>query len=152
MIKFKNVGDFKNARNIGTVETPIELINGKLVTLDKVAGAIALPTADTAKGSLWVVMNERESVPYTGTTDDYVINIGECPRLVDVTTLKGVTLEMNDKCLTTKYVDIAEGDALVADTNGNFTKVSDASGYETSFTVIKKTSYGGNGLEVAVNA
>ena len=152
MIKFKDVGDFKNARNIGTVATPIELTNGKLVTLNKVTGTIALPTTDTAKGSLWVVMNERESIPYTGTTDDYVVKIGGYPRLFDVTTLKGATLEMNDKCLTTKYDDIAKGDTLVADTNGNFVKTDDATGYEASFTVIDKTSYGGNVLEVAVNA
>ena len=152
MIKFKNIGDFKNARNIGTVATTVELKNGNLVTLDKATGTIALPTSETAKNGLWIVMNEREPVVFTGTTDDYVIKVGEYPRLFDVATLKGVTLEMNDICLATPYTEVAKGDTLVADTSGKFVKIDDATGYETAFTVMDKTGYAGNGLEVEVNA
>lgn len=82
MVKFKNIGDFKTVRNVGNVKAPAELKNGYLVTYDRAAGTIALPTATTAKQALWLVINEREPVEFVGSTDDYKIAIGEFARIL----------------------------------------------------------------------
>lgn len=151
MVKFKMVGDYKNARNIGNLTAPSELKNGNLVTVDRATGQVALPTATTAKKGLWLVMNEREHVEYVGSTVDYVIKTGEPVRLFDTATLKDVALEIDESVLTTDYSTISKGDTLVADTKGNYAKSSDATGYEVTFTVLEKTDYCGHGLTIAVN-
>lgn len=151
MVKFKSVGDFKNVRNVGNVKAPAELKNGFLVTYDRVKGTIALPTATTAKKELWLVMNEKEPVEFVGSTDDYVIATGEFTRIFDTATMKDVVLEINDTILATDYSTITVGDTLVANANGKFEKSSEVTGYTVTFTVLAKTGYAGNGLEISVN-
>lgn len=151
MVKFKNIGDFKTVRNVGNVKAPAELKNGYLVTYDRAASTIALPTATTAKQALWLVINEREPVEFVGSTDDYKIAIGEFARIFDTATMKDVVLEINDTILATAYSEVSKGDTLVANAKGEFEKTSDASGYAVTFTVLNKTSYAGNGLEISVN-
>lgn len=116
MVKFKMVGDYKNARNIGNLKASVNLKNGNLVTVDRATGTVALPTATTAKKGLWLVQNEREPVEYIGSTPENIIAIGEPVRLFDTATLKDVVLEIDDSVLTTDYASISKGDTLVADT------------------------------------
>ena len=96
MVKFKMVGDYKNARNIGNLKASVNLKNGNLVTVDRATGTVALPTATTAKKGLWLVQNEREPVEYIGSTPENIIAIGEPVRLFDTATLKDVVLEIDD--------------------------------------------------------
>ena len=151
MVKFKMVGDYKNARNIGNLKASVNLKNGNLVTVDRATGTVALSTATTAKKGLWLVQNEREPVEYIGSTPENIITIGEPVRLFDTATLKDVVLEIDDSVLTTDYASISKGDTLVADTKGNYEKSSDATGYEVTFTVLEKTNYCGHGLSISVN-
>lgn len=151
MVKFKMIGDYKNARNIGNLKASVNLKNGNLVTVDRATGTVALPTATTAKKGLWLVQNEREPVEYIGSTPENIIAIGEPVRLFDTATLKDVVLEIDDSVLTTNYALISKGDTLVADTKGNYVKSADATGYEVTFTVLEKTNYCGHGLSISVN-
>ena len=169
MVKFKNIGDFKTVRNVGNVKAPAELKNGYLVTYDRDAGAAGFPER-VGRSCLYEVCGvggtgpvelpfdgnrcggvQREPVEFVGSTDDYKIAIGEFARIFDTATMKDVVLEINDTILATAYSEVFKGDTLVANAKGEFEKTSDASGYAVTFTVLNKTSYAGNGLEISVN-
>lgn len=156
MIKFHEIGMYKNEVNIPYCKVPETIKNGVrngyAVTYSEKDKIIALPTAATAKSAdLAVVMNVIDK-PELNSPDDYVVDVGEYARLFRLDFLANRLLDMNDLSLTTAYTSIAVGDKLVAGTDGKWTKSASVDGYSVYLEVIEKTGFCGNGLLVKVYA
>lgn len=156
MIKFHEIGMYKNAVNIPYCKVPATITNGVkngyAVTYSEKDKIIALPTATTAKdGNLAVVMNVIDK-PELSSPDDYVVAVGECARLFRFDSLANRLLDMNDLALATAYASVAVGDKLVVGTDGKWVKATSTDGYPVYLEVIEKTGFCGNGLLVKVHA
>lgn len=156
MIKFHEIGMYKNAVNIPYCKVPDTIKdgvkNGYVVTYSETTKTIALPTATTAKSAdLAVVMNIIDK-PELNSPDDYVVKVDECARLFRLDSLANRLLDMNDLSLTNAYTSVAVGDKLVAGTDGKWAKSASVDGYSTYLEVIEKTGFCGNGLLVKVHA
>lgn len=156
MIKFHEIGMYKNAVNIPYCKVPDTIKdgikNGYAVTYSETTKTVSLPTATTAKGSdLTIVMNVLDK-PELKSPDDYVVSAGEYARLFRLDSLANRMLDMNDLALTTAYESVAVGDKLVAGTDGKWSKSASVDGYSAYLEVIEKTSFCGNGLLVKVHA
>jgi len=149
MVKFKEIGTYKTAQNIGYLKTPVVLKNGYGVTYNLATKVVALPDATTAKGDVALVMN-RIDKPETLAPNDYKIEIGEYPRIFPLKNLNGRALQMDTDAVTTAYADIAVGDKLTLGTDGKWVETADVTGYATYLQVIEKTTFGGNGLDAVV--
>lgn len=156
MIKFHEIGMYKNAVNIPYCKVPETITdgvkNGYAVTYSEKDKTIALPNATTTKGSdLTIVMNIIDK-PELDSPDDYVVAVGEYARLFRLDSLANRLLDMNDLALTTAYTSVAVGDKLVTGTDGKWSKSASVDGYSIYLEVIEKTSFCGNGLLVKVHA
>ncbi|MCM1008689.1 MAG: hypothetical protein NC485_12350 [Ruminococcus flavefaciens] len=156
MIKFHEIGMYKNAVNIPYCKVPDTIAdgvkNGYAVTYSETTKTVSLPTATTAKDSnLTIVMNVLDK-PELKSPDDYVVNVGEYARLFRLDSLANRMLDMNDLALTTAYENVAVGDRLIAGIDGKWSKSASVDGYSAYLEVIEKTSFCGNGLLVKVNA
>ncbi len=149
MIKFRNIGGYKNAQNIPDIPTTVALHNGMIVTVDMTKKTLALPSADTAKGEVYLVMNDYDK-PETPYPNAYVIEVGECPRLFMVTSLSGVVLDCDTDQITGAYSSINVGDKLTAGTDGKLAVNSSTDDFLTYFLVIEKNTFGGEGLGLQV--
>ena len=151
MLKFREIGTYKNAVNVGYCTADVELHNGNVVTFDRATKKAAVPT-DGKETGLAIVMNTIDK-PETLTPNDYVIEVGENPRLFVLTSLKGRIIDMDMDQVDGTYADIAVGDFLVADVSGKLKAVKKATGvadYKEYFAVSEKTSFNGEGLAVEV--
>jgi hypothetical protein len=149
MLQFHELGNFKGAINVPYCTCAAKLYNGSLVSANLQTKVAALPTSTTAKGKLYIVMN-RQDKPETLNTDDYVVEIGEYPRLFDVMSLRNRLLDMNTHQVATAYASINVGDKLTADTAGKLAVNATVTEYDTYFEVLAKTTYGGDGLLVKI--
>lgn len=144
MLKFKEIGNYKNAVNVGFCAAEVELHNGMVVEFDKATKKAKLPTSATAEG-LAIVMNIIEK-PEIATPNDYVIEVGEYPRLFILESLKDRMISMDCDQVTTTYSSIDVGDALIPTTNGKWEKASGAtSSYPFVLKVLEKNNFGGEG-------
>ena len=151
MLKFREIGTYKNAVNVGYCTADVELHNGNVVTFDRATKKAAVPT-DGKEAGLAIVMNTIDK-PETLTPNDYVIEIGENPRLFVLTSLKGRIIDMDMDQVDGTYADIAVGDFLIAEASGKLKAVKKVTGvadYKEYFVVIEKTSFNGEGLAVEV--
>ena len=151
MLKFREIGTYKNAVNVGYCTADVELHNGNVVTFDRATKKAAVPT-DGKEAGLAIVMNTIDK-PETLTPNDYVIEIGENPRLFVLTSLKGRIIDMDMDQVDGTYADIAVGDFLVAEASGKLKAVKKDTGvadYKEYFVVREKTSFNGEGLAVEV--
>lgn len=151
MLKFREIGTYKNAVNVGYCTADVELHNGNVVTFDRATKKAAVPT-DGKETGLAIVMNTIDK-PETLAPNDYVIEIGENPRLFVLTSLKGRIIDMDMDQVDGTYADIAVGDFLVAEASGKLKAVKKATGvadYKEYFVVGEKTSFNGEGLAVEV--
>lgn len=149
MLKFREIGTYKNAVNVPYCTSAVALKNGMIVTANLVAKTAALTTASTTKGDVYIVMNVIDK-PETLKPNDYTIEIGEYPRLFRAKSLAGRIIDVDTNQVTTTYSDIDVGDYMAGDTDGKLAVVEDVSDYETYFEVIDKTTYGGAGLGLLV--
>lgn len=149
MLKFREIGTLKNATNVGYCVTPVALKNGYGVTVDLSTKTVALPTADTAKGDVYIVLNKIDK-PEVNEPNDYTIDIGEYPRAFRVKSLDGRIIDMDTDAVTTAYSALAKGDTLGFGTDGKLVKLTDTTGYATYFEVIDKTTFGGEGIALKV--
>ena len=151
MLKFREIGTYKNAVNIGYGTADVELHNGNIVTFDEATKKAAVPATGKEAG-LSIVINSIDK-PETFSPNDFVIEVGENPRLFVLTSLKGRIIDMDMDQVTGTYTDINKGDFLVADTDGKLKVVPKATGvegYKEYFVVTDKTTFNGEGLEVQV--
>lgn len=149
MIKFRNIGGYKNAQNIAHIPTTVELHNGMVVTVDMTENTLALPSAGTEKGEVYLVMN-RYDKPEVNSPNEYVIEVGERPRLFMVTSLSGVVLDCDTDQITSSYSSINVGDKLTAGTDGKLAVNASTDDFLTYFLVIEKNTFGGEGLGLQV--
>lgn len=149
MIKFKELGAYKTAQNIGYLTTPVVLKNGMGVTYDLATKVVALPTTTTTKGDVAIVMNTIDK-PEIKTPNDFTIAIGENPRIFPLKSLNGKVLQMDTDAVTTDYATIAVGDKLTFGVDGKLVKTADVTGYASYLQVVEKTNFGGNGLDAVV--
>lgn len=149
MVKFREIGTYKNAVNVGYCKTPVVLKNGYGVTVDEKTKTVALPTATTAKQDVYIVINKIDK-PEIHSPNDYTIEIGEYPRAFRVKSLDSRIIDMDMSTVTTEYSAIEVGNKLAFGTDGKLVEISDATGYETYFEVIEKTGFGGKGLALKV--
>lgn len=149
MIKFRNIGGYKNAQNIPYIPTTVELHNGMIVTVDMAKKTLALPSADTAKGEVYLVMN-RYDKPEVASPNAYVIEVGEYPRLFMVSSLNGVVLDCDTDQITGAYSSINVGSKLTAGTDGKLAVNASTDDFLTYFLVIEKNTFGGEGLGLQV--
>lgn len=143
MLKFKEIGNYKNAVNVGFCAAEVELHNGMVVEFDKATKKAKLPTTATAAG-LAIVMNNIDK-PETESPNDYVIEVGEYPRLFVLESLKDRMLSMDCDQIATAYASISVGDCLVPKTNGTWEKNNTTSSYPFVLKVIEKNNFGGEG-------
>jgi len=149
MIKFRDIGTYKNAVDVPYCKTAVALKNGMVVTADLAAKTVALPTATSTKGEVYIVINRIEK-PEIKAPNEYTIEKDEYPRLFLVESLNTRILDMDMDAVTGTYSAIAVGNKLAADVDGKLKVISDATGYKTYFEVTEKTSFGGEGIAVKV--
>ena len=151
MLKFREIGTYKNAVNIGYLTADVVLKNGNVVTYDLAKNKAALPKTGKESG-LAIVINTIDK-PEISEPNAFTIEIGENPRIFTLESLKDRVIDMDMDQVTGTYADIKEGDFLVADTTGKLKVVKAASGvtdYKEYLKVIEKTTYNAEGLAAVV--
>lgn len=151
MLKFREIGTYKNAVNIGYLTADVVLKNGNVVTYDLAKKKAALPKTGKESG-LAIVINTIDK-PEISEPNAFTIEIGENPRIFTLESLKDRVIDMDMDQVTGTYADIKEGDFLVADTRGKLKVVKAASGvtdYKEYLKVIEKTTYNAEGLAAVV--
>lgn len=151
MLKFREIGTYKNAVNIGYLTADVVLKNGNVVTYDMAKKKAALPKTGKESG-LAIVINTIDK-PEISEPNAFTIEIGENPRIFTLESLKDRVIDMDMDQVTGNYADIKEGDFLVADTTGKLKVVKAASGvtdYKEYLKVIEKTTYNAEGLAAVV--
>ena len=151
MLKFREIGTYKNAVNIGYLTADVVLKNGNVVTYDLAKKKAALPKTGKESG-LAIVINTIDK-PEISEPNAFTIEIGENPRIFTLESLKDRVIDMDMDQVTGTYADIEEGDFLVADTTGKLKVVKAASGvtdYKEYLKVIEKTTYNAEGLAAVV--
>ena len=149
MIKFHELDAYKVAANVGYCTCASALHNGMLVSANLATKVAALPTSGTAKGEMWLVMN-RIDKPETWEPNDYTVAIGEFPRLFNLKSIAGKTLDADTDQVTTAYASIVVGSKLTGGTDGKLVVTADVDLYETYLEVLEKTTFGGSGLLLLV--
>ena len=151
MLKFREIGTYKNSVNIGYLTADVVLKNGNVVTYDLAKKKAALPKTGKESG-LAIVINTIDK-PEISEPNAFTIEIGENPRIFTLESLKDRVIDMDMDQVTGTYADIKEGDFLVADTTGKLKVVKAASGvtdYKEYLKVIEKTTYNAEGLAAVV--
>lgn len=151
MLKFREIGTYKNAVNIGYLTADVVLKNGNVVTYDLAKKKAALPKTGKESG-LAIVINTIDK-PEISEPNAFTIEIGENPRIFTLESLKDRVIDMDMDQVTGTYADIKEGDFLVADTTGKLKVVKTAPGvtdYKEYLKVIEKTTYNAEGLAAVV--
>ena len=116
MLKFSDIGTYKNAVNFGYLTADVVLKNGNVVTYDLAKKTVELPKTGKETG-LAIVMNTIDK-PEILEPNDFTIEIGENPRIFTLDSIKNRIIDMDMDQVTGTYADIEEGDFLVADTDG----------------------------------
>ncbi len=150
MLKFREIGTYKNAVNVGYCTADVVLHNGNVVTFDRATKKAALPTTGKEVG-LAIVMNTIDK-PEIHEPNEFTIEVGENPRLFVLSSLKGRIIDMDMDQVDGAYAEINVDDKLVANAEGKLEVAADVSTYKEYFRVIEKTSYAGEGLAVEVIA
>lgn len=151
MLKFREIGTYKNAVNIAYLTADVVLKNGNVVTYDLAKKKAALPKTGKESG-LAIVINTIDK-PEISEPNAFTIEIGENPCIFTLESLKDRVIDMDMDQVTGTYADIKEGDFLVADTTGKLKVVKAASGvtdYKEYLKVIEKTTYNAEGLAAVV--
>lgn len=151
MLKFSDIGTYKNAVNFGYLTADVVLKNGNVVTYDLAKKTVELPKTGKETG-LAIVMNTIDK-PEILEPNDFTIEIGENPRIFTLDSIKNRIIDMDMDQVTGTYADIEEGDFLVADTDGKLKVVPKATGvteYKEYFVITEKTKYNAEGLAAQV--
>lgn len=148
MLKFYEIGMYKNAVNVGYCVASVEMHNGQAAIFDVAEKTASHPT-NGKEPDLAIVMNSIEK-PEVHSPNKYVIEEGELPRLFTLASLKDRLIEMDTDQVQTEYSTISEKSKLVAQTDGTWKVEEDVTSYGVYLEVIKKTGFNGEGLLVAV--
>lgn len=144
-MKYKTIGAFKNVQNIPYCKADVNLKVGMGVVLDKVNKTAKLPTADEAKITSYIVTNIVDQ-PEIRNSNDFVVKKGDYVRADDLRTVNGMEVEFAASEITGGTTTLAKGDLIGFDATGKLAKIADATGYNTHFKVLEKTSYNDDGI------
>lgn len=137
MFKFGSIGAFSNAINIPycKLSGTAEVRNGNAVTIDRAAKTMALTTADTGKGDVYVVYNVERRFEYDD-SNEMCWKPGEMPLVYELRSLIGYAVDFtNDAQLIAGAP--AAGNLLAYGADGKLTIVSAATGYKALYKVIE---------------
>lgn len=148
MLKFREIGTYKNAVNIGYLTADVVLHNGNVVTFSEATKKADLPK-DGKEAELAIVMNTIDK-PEILEPNDFQIEIGENLRVFVLSSLRGRIIDMDLDQVETAYASISVGSILVATKDGKLKVTSASTGFKEYFEVVEKTSYNGEGLAVKV--
>ncbi|MCI3196938.1 hypothetical protein GXP75_14885 [Bacillus sp. HU-1818] len=154
MFKFGTIGAYKQVRNNPRCKASVELVPGLAVIPNESSGNAFPPGASSsAKGDVYVVGNIidkpeiRNKVDFKVLKGEYVLAF----RLADAT---GLPIELSSDVVV-DYDLLAKDDVLVsaADKSGKWIKAGDdVAEYKVTLKVLEKTTFGGKGLYVTVQA
>lgn len=155
MFKPATIGYFKQVRNNPRCKASTDLLTGMAITIDEAKGLTLLPTAETAKGEVYIVSNIIDK-PEIRRKEDFVVEKGEYVRADLVSDAKELPIELGADVID-GYDEISIGDMLVPSTTGKWEKATDVSGYDVSgykvaLEVVDKTAFSGKGLIAIVRA
>lgn len=149
MFKPMTIGYYKQVRNNPRCKAEVDLIPGMVVTLDEATKKASLPTAETAKGEVWIVSNIIDK-PEIHNKEDFTVLAGEYVRADLLSDAKELPIELSYRVLEDDYASIAIGDKLVADESGKWKKVDVVDGYKVVLEVFEKTTFGDKGISAVV--
>ena len=144
MIKFGEIGNYKNAVNIGYCVATEEMHNGQAAIFD-IAAKTASHPATGKEEELCIVMNCIQK-PEVHSPNKYVIEKGEFPRLFTLESLKNRQIEMDSDQVSTEYSTLKAKDKLTAKTDGTWEKKDEVTGYPIYLEIVEKTAFNGEGL------
>ena len=146
-MKYKTIGAFKNVQNVPYCKAASNLNVGMGVILDRVAKTATLPaTADECKAVNYVVTNINDKPELYNSEDTFLVKQGEYVRADDLRTVNGLEVEFAAFEIDGGTTTLNVGDTLVFGTTGLLETSANASDYATSFKVIGKTAYMGDGI------
>ena len=148
MIKFRELGAYKNAKNIGYCVASVEMHNGQAAEFNLAAKTAGHPSTATADG-LAIVMNSIEK-PQILSPNHHVIEVGECPRLFTLKSLDGEILDMDMDQVNGLYSAVEVGKYLTPKTDGTWEVKNSVTGYPAYLEVIDLTSFNGEGIGAKV--
>lgn len=153
MFKPMTIGYYKQVRNNPRCKAEVDLMAGMVVVLDEVSKVAALPTADEAKGEVWIVSNIIDK-PEIRSKEDFVILAGEYGRADFLADAKELPIELDFRVIETEYASLSVGDVLVPTANGKWI-VADgttivAADYIISLEIIEKSGFGDKGIAAIV--
>lgn len=148
MIKFRELGAYKNAKNIGYCVAEAVMKNGQAAEFDLTDCTANHPSTAKADG-LAIVMNSIEK-PEILEPNDYTIEIGEYPRLFTLKSIEGEILDMDMDQIDGQYSDIDEGVTLTPKTDGTWEVQDTLTGYPAYLEVVDLNTYGGAGFGAKV--
>lgn len=154
MFKFVTIGAFKQVRNNPRCKALVDLVPGLVVVPNESTGNAFTPgTASSAKGDVYVVGNIIDQ-PEIRNKDDFKILKGEPVRAFRLADAVGLPIELSADTVV-DYDALVVNDVLVpsSDKSGKWVKAgNDVAEYKVSLKILEKTTFGGKGLYLTVQA
>lgn len=144
MFKFATIGAFDNAVNVPYCKIPDSItggvFNGMGVTLDRKNGTLALTTATTGKGDVYVVYGVQRN-PKFDSSEEFCFKAGEMPLVYKLSSLKGyeVQLTLNSNVISDTLSTIAADKLLAYGADGKLAVVAASTGYSAWLKVVEVT-------------
>ena len=141
MFKFATIGAFDNAVNVPYCKIPDavtgKVFNGMGVTIDRKTGTMALTTAATGKGDVYVVYNVQRTFNFSS-SKDFHFKAGDMPLVYKLASLNGYEVEfsLDDTLVTGTLADVTADKLLAYGANGKLGVVTAATGYAVWLKVI----------------
>lgn len=153
MFKPMTIGYYKQVRNNPRCKADVDLMAGMVVVVDEVSKKVLLPTAEEAKGSVWIVSNIIDK-PEIRNKEDFYISAGEYIRADFLEDAKELPIELDFRVIETDYATLKVGDELVPSASGKWV-VADgttiiAADHTISLEIIEKSSFGDKGVAAIV--
>lgn len=149
MFKPMTIGYYKQVRNNPRCKAEVNLMAGMAVVIDETNKKASLPTAEGAKGELWIVSNIIDK-PEIRNKEDFVIPAGEYVRADLLADAKELIVELDFRVIETDYATLKIGDKLVANTEGKWEVAADVTGYAIYLEIVEKSSFGDKGIAAVV--
>ncbi|KIN51932.1 hypothetical protein [Bacillus subtilis] len=154
MFKFGTIGAFKQVRNNPRCKATKDLVPGLVVLPDDSIGLAPTPAdATAAKGDIYVVGNIIDK-PEVRNKADFKVLKDEYVRAFRVTDLADLPVELSQDTVQ-GFDALIVGDVIVpaGDGTGQWTKAGeDVADYKVKLKVLEKTTFGGKGLYLKVQA
>lgn len=149
MFKPMTIGYYKQVRNNPRCKAEVNLMAGMAVVIDEANKKASLPTAEEAKGEVWIVSNIIDK-PEISNKEDFEILAGEYVRADFLADAKELVIELDFRVIKTDYATLNIGDKLVANAEGTWEVATDVTGYAIYLEIVEKSSFGDKGIAAVV--